>query len=1104
MPTQQGFKTTAGFPYIYQELAGVASTAIGMDPADAGKFNITIAATPDVVPEGGVDLLSSTPAGAVTLGDAVDGTTVTLSPGPASNLVVSTFGNGVVLSSSTGVITSLNTAAANTVLVSNGAGVAPSWQAVPATAGVTSLAGTANEITVSAATGNVTLSVPATFIAPGSAASTTLLTAGNGFTVTTGTITLSPLTTAGIVTTTNTGVISSEAVLPIANGGTNTNTTPGNFAVMYFDGTKYVGLANSTTGNILGANTGAAPSWIAAPSGGVPSIAGTANQITETGSPGATTLSIPNVFIAPGSIEATSTVQADTNFLLPTTSSTAGQIKWNNVTYLHTMGSHQVFLGDSAGNFTTGALGNVGVGFRAGLGLTSGGTNVLIGYEAGDAIADGQNNVIIGALSTRAITSGINNVMIGYQNATLLGTGNESYNIFIGNNVTGINGESNVLRIGQATGSSAGQLNKAFISGIYNTAVGATAGVALVDSSNQVGGLAGAAGTVLVGGTKPAFSALTGLAVTAIAGTANQITASASTGSVTLSIPNTFIAPGSIEATSTVKADTNFLLPTTSSTAGQLQINSVRFAHSFGTRNTFLGATAGNFTLTTGSALANTAVGAGGALSALTTGQANVAVGDTTFLRLSSGSFNTGVGQDVAENITTGSRNTFIGNGAGAAYTGAESSNILIGMNTAGTLGESNKMRLGKSTGSSTDQINATFIAGVYNTAVGATAGVALVDSTDQVGGLNGAAGTVLVGGTKPAFSALTGLAVTAIAGTANQITASASTGSVTLSTPATFIAPGSAASTTTLAAGTNLLMPSTSSTAGQIEWNNVTYIHTFGTSNLWLGNGSGNFTYSGNGGNVCIGTNTGTALTTGEHNVFIGHLAGVSQTTGGTDVGIGQNALNALTATVGSRNVAIGGSALDTATACIQNVCIGHSAGHAYTTNEHDNIQIGYNVTGTLGESNVLRVGTATGTGAGNLDKAVICGINGKTSTSGTAVFVNASDVLGTSTSSIRYKDRVQDMGDDSKVLYHLRPVSFHYNQAVLDERKDEDLKQYGLIAEEVAVLDEGLVMYKDGVPETVRYHFFVPMLIAELQNLRTEITKLQKKVRNLGGDDV
>ena len=40
--------------------------------------------------------------------------------------------------------------------------------------------------------------------------------------------------------------------------------------------------------------------------------------------------------------------------------------------------------------------------------------------------------------------------------------------------------------------------------------------------------------------------------VTSIAGTANQITASASTGAVTLSVPSTFIAPGSIAATTSV------------------------------------------------------------------------------------------------------------------------------------------------------------------------------------------------------------------------------------------------------------------------------------------------------------------------------------------------------------------------------------------------------------------------------------------------------------------------------------------------------------------------------------------------------------------------
>lgn len=54
--------------------------------------------------------------------------------------------------------------------------------------GVSSVTGTANQITASPTTGDVILSIPSTFIAPGSIASTTTLTAGTGITSTTGNI----------------------------------------------------------------------------------------------------------------------------------------------------------------------------------------------------------------------------------------------------------------------------------------------------------------------------------------------------------------------------------------------------------------------------------------------------------------------------------------------------------------------------------------------------------------------------------------------------------------------------------------------------------------------------------------------------------------------------------------------------------------------------------------------------------------------------------------------------------------------------------------------------------------------------------------------------
>jgi hypothetical protein len=62
---------------------------------------------------------------------------------------------------------------------------------VTPTAGNIQLAGTTNQITVTAGSSVLTFSIPAVFIAPGSIASTTSITAGNGLTATLGNITAS-------------------------------------------------------------------------------------------------------------------------------------------------------------------------------------------------------------------------------------------------------------------------------------------------------------------------------------------------------------------------------------------------------------------------------------------------------------------------------------------------------------------------------------------------------------------------------------------------------------------------------------------------------------------------------------------------------------------------------------------------------------------------------------------------------------------------------------------------------------------------------------------------------------------------------------------------
>lgn len=68
------------------------------------------------------------------------------------------------------------------------------------------------------------------------------------------------------------------------------------------------------------------------------------------------------------------------------------------------------------------------------------------------------------------------------------------------------------------------------------------------------------------------LNSITGSIVTSIAGTSNQITASGSTGSVTLSVPSTFIAPGSIAATSTISGTVGTL----SAATNQLVLGTTR------------------------------------------------------------------------------------------------------------------------------------------------------------------------------------------------------------------------------------------------------------------------------------------------------------------------------------------------------------------------------------------------------------------------------------------------------------------------------------------------------------------------------------------------
>jgi hypothetical protein len=108
-------------------------------------------------------------------------------------------------------------------------------------------------------------------------------------------------------------------------------------------------------------------------------------------------------------------------------------------------------------------------------------------------------------------------------------------------------------------------------------------------------------------------------------------------------------------------------------------------------------------------------------------------------------------------------------------------------------------------------------------------------------------------------------------------------------------------------------------------------------------------------------------------------------------------------------------------------------------------------------------------------------------------AVFVDQFNVVGIMNSSRRFKHDIQPMDKTSEALYRLKPVTFKFNS---------DWKattQYGLIAEEVAEVDPGLVVRKDGELQTVRYEQINTMLLNEFLKEHKKVGEQQASIAGL-----
>ena len=131
---------------------------------------------------------------------------------------------------------------------------------------------------------------------------------------------------------------------------------------------------------------------------------------------------------------------------------------------------------------------------------------------------------------------------------------------------------------------------------------------------------------------------------------------------------------------------------------------------------------------------------------------------------------------------------------------------------------------------------------------------------------------------------------------------------------------------------------------------------------------------------------------------------------------------------------------------------------------------------------------------GNAETEKTFVAGVANKVFAGGLPVMIKANGRLGTQLSSARYKREIEPMGTRSAGVLKLRPVTFAYTE------DEEGVRQYGLIAEEVATVYPDLVTRTSGGQvEAVRYQELVPMLVNELQRQQQVTDQLQRELAEL-----
>lgn len=244
-------------------------------------------------------------------------------------------------------------------------------------------------------------------------------------------------------------------------------------------------------------------------------------------------------------------------------------------------------------------------------------------------------------------------------------------------------------------------------------------------------------------------------------------------------------------------------------------------------------------------------------------------------------------------------------------------------------------------------------------------------------------------------------------------------------------------------------------------------YNNSTGSRNSFYGNSSG-FANTTGSYNSFIGASCGQSNTTGTQNTFLGFFSGFSNVSGGSNVYIGYDAAHDA---LGSNNTIIG-SLSDVSTNTFTNVL---SLGYQAIATASNQVR--------LGNSNIASI---------YCQGAYVARAGGTYQT----LSVWSDGQIAYLSSSRRYKESINDM-EEVGWLYKLRPVNFKY---ISDPDK---VKQYGLIAEEVELVNKKFVFYKDGLAEGVNYSDLVAPMLKAIQDQKKEIEELKASVQILKSEN-